>query len=141
MKEPPAAGLQVRSQEEPRGAHRETQTSEPLKLGPTCSPTPPLPLLLSLTAHGKNPEPARHPAKLSNLTLCFGLLDLESVSLLPKGSQAKPFLQLLLQATSNRIGESGSPPRHIFPGAPGNQHPPAAPPGTQGKECARAALW
>lgn len=75
------------------GAHGETQTSEPPNMGPSLFPHPSPHPSFSHSAHGKNPEPTRHPAKLSSLTLFWSTRP--RVSLLSKGSQAKSFLQLL----------------------------------------------
>ena len=66
------------------------------------------------------------------------------VSILPKGSQAKSFLQLLkplLPGQPPGSGRVGLHPGTFSQGLQETSTPPAAPPGTQGKECTGAALW
>ena len=105
VKVPPAAGLEVRSQEEPRGAHRETQTSEPLDPGPTLflHPCPP-PLLLSRSQlTGKNTELVRLLGNFSILIL-FPRSTRPRASLFPKCAHSKTI-------------SSASPPSQFFPAA------------------------
>lgn len=138
VKVPPAAGLEVRGQE-PRGAHRET---DKWATGPRPYSLPPP--LSFLSSWGRTQSWLDSWATFLFLFSFLGLLDLEQV-FFPSVPTAKLFLLPLLQASSSqthtRMGETGSLPTNVSPRSPGNQQPPAAPPGTQGKEHAGAALW